>query len=233
MKARANQVKHRVLSASDEVIPFFEGAATELLASVEGDAEKALAMSLAALSGWTEAPKARSLLSHEEGYVTMKMMSVGSDSVRSVGDALRLLRFNSPRGNDRDDRINIGRVSLLSRRDEEGAVFDLPEADAHKLLAHVDGLGQRADIQVEIIDELPQIQSERGGGGGGRCGRGGGYRGGRGGGGYRGGGGGYRGGGGGYRGGGGDFRRRLPGRPRRLPGRPPRLWKRRRRRWPE
>merc|ERR1719473_1651712 len=179
MKARANQVKHRVLSASDEVIPFFEGAATELLASVEGDAEKALAMSLAALSGWTEAPKARSLLSHEEGYVTMKMMSVGSDSVRSVGDALRLLRFNSPRGNDRDDRINIGRVSLLSRRDEEGAVFDLPEADAHKLLAHVDGLGQRADIQVEIIDELPQIQSERGGGGGGRGG-GGGYRGDRG-----------------------------------------------------
>ncbi|XRB19957.1 RNA helicase [Pseudoscourfieldia marina] len=195
MEARAKQVKERVTSASVKVIPFFEEAAKELMATGE-DPEVLLAKSLVALSGWTEPPSSRSLLSHEEGYVTMKMTARNGDSVRAVGDALRLIRYNSPR--DDSDRINVGRIAILADRNEEGAVFDVSEVDSKSLVDYVEKLGARAEIDVEVIKTLPAVQEDRGRDGG-RGGRGGGFR--RGG---RGGGGGYRGGGGGgYRGGGG------------------------------
>jgi hypothetical protein len=109
------------------------------------------------------------------------------------------------------DSRSVGKISICE--DTKEAVFDLPSAEAFKLVK----FAQEQDLKkfkFEVCSELPKLQTYNGGrgggygrGGGGGYGRGGGggYRGGGGGGGgYRGGGGGggYRGGGGGRGGGG-------------------------------
>jgi hypothetical protein len=145
-----------------------------------------LSLALAAVSGMTEAPKPRSLITMEEGAMTVLLRdtSDGGDdfegryrpSIDSARDVVRTISDLIPRD------TKVGKIKMVVNGG--GAVFDLPMKVAKALLeSGLDG------FSIEEITSLPELEPETGfdrGGGGGRGG--GGYRGGRG-----GGGGGYRG----------------------------------------
>ena len=68
--ARSTQCRAQVDGA---VVDFFVPAAERLLAAAP-DPQRVLAASLAALSGFRAAPQPRSLLTYEEGFITLRLL---------------------------------------------------------------------------------------------------------------------------------------------------------------
>ncbi|KAJ4766526.1 hypothetical protein LUZ62_076901 [Rhynchospora pubera] len=105
-------------------LPAAEKLATEL-------GSKALAAALAQMSGFSQPPSSRSLISHEQGYVTLQFVrepgySRGFFSGRSV---MGFLADVYP-----DAADEVGKVHVLADEGVQGAVFDLPEEIARELL---------------------------------------------------------------------------------------------------
>ena len=206
MTASAEQAFIEMKLVEDELLPYFTPTAEKILADVEGGRSpvEVVAAALAAISGHTEPPPPRSMLTGDVGLVTMT----------AVGDMLLprdLLRAMSAVSREAAD--GIGRIRIMS--DNSGLCFDMAHDQVKPLLAAIDGANLEG-IELAVAKALPELVEERdrggfGGRGGGR-GRGRGSGGGRGRGGY---GGGYssRGGydRGGDRGGGGRFERRSDG----------------------
>eukprot|EP00897_Mesotaenium_endlicherianum_P005095 jgi/Mesen1/4613/ME000234S03864 len=217
LEASAQQAVACIARVAPELHSIFMPTAEKLLRE-QGPA--ALAGAIAYMSGFTQPPASRSLLTFEEGWTTMRMVRApGSfkgqlESARSV--MIALSEHHKPAA------ATVGKIQLISDRNIEGAVFDVPEKMAKEILA----IASDGEDVFDVVKELPRLQEEyrergrsdnygrsfggrggRGGGGGYGGDRGGGSR--YGGGGERGGGyGGSRGGGGGYGGrGGGDFSR--------------------------
>mmetsp|Transcript_16919 Transcript_16919/g.50518 ORF Transcript_16919/g.50518 Transcript_16919/m.50518 type:complete len:841 (+) Transcript_16919:117-2639(+) len=214
MSSASKAVVGRLDMVDSGIVQFFRPAAEKVMSS--SDPTGAMAAALAALSGVTEVPKPRSLLSQEEGHVTLRLMTDKPARIINPGSVFSILRNLLQR-----DITTIGRIRMLQDQPEgNGAAFDLPEALANEVLSLREELASRS-IMVDAPTSLPMDPANdmggagfpgfRGRGRGGGGGRGGGFRGGRGGGGgFRssgGGGGGYSRGGGGYgdRGGGGGF----------------------------
>ena len=257
MAASAATAEHRIHEVDDEVLEYFLPAAKDMIRNVkqkktndedeetetedetptseeeiERRAQELLARALAALSGHTEAPPPKSLLTGSPGQVTMLVEDVSGDlPAFSARDLLATL-------GDKDRRLSsgVGKITFFARNSgKNGAAFDVSYEIAQELL----DMGTIAGFEVSKAKVLPELSRDSGragafgggGRGGGRGGRGfsrGGGRGGgrfsrdggrggfsrdRGGGGrFSGGGfsrGGDRGGGGGYSSrGGGDFERR-------------------------
>jgi hypothetical protein len=85
-------------------MPFFAEAAQELLDSGERTPRELLSLALAAVSGMTEAPKPRSLITMEEGAMTV-LLREGSSAGNADDDA------------DEDAFMGRYRPSLSSARD--------------------------------------------------------------------------------------------------------------------
>lgn len=191
MQASVKQALRRLDNVDPEVKAFFMGAAKTV---AEGaDPVGALASALGCLSGLTEVPKDRSLLTQEPGVVTLKVMS-RPGRITMAGHIMTIVRNIL----GEEAAGGVGKIRMLSENGEEGAAFDLPEASAEKMLEQAGELVQRK-FTLDRPSSLP-LQEERGGyssagrsrGGGGGYGRSGGGRGGYGG--NRSGGGGYGGG---------------------------------------
>jgi ATP-dependent RNA helicase DDX21 len=196
MDASARTAVEALGTVDAALLPFFAAAAERLIA--DKGAPAALAAALAVVSGHSEPPAARSLLTGEEGVTTLCMTrtSTKGPAVRATRDVMRILQRIPLRGNATPADA-VGKIRMLDAA--EAAVLDLPPAAAEALVA----MGDLDGILFATVATLPKLQQEEPSdrfGGGGR----GGFGGGRGGGFSRGGGGGY---GGGRGGGGGGYGR--------------------------
>jgi ATP-dependent RNA helicase DDX21 len=217
MTASAEQASFEINMVDDSLLPYFTPTAEKILASLPKDGRSAaetLAAALAALSGHTEPPPPRSMLTGDVGLTTLVARGdrmLPRDLLRAIG------------GVSREAADGVGRIRII--RDNSGLCFDMAHDKVKafmKVAAEGLQLEDGGDVEMEIAATLPDMvpDDSRGGGGGGYGGRGGGGYGGRGGGrgrGSFGGRGGGRGGGGfrgrssggdyGDRGGGGRFER--------------------------
>lgn len=198
VEAAAKQVMYRLDGVDDEVRAYFAPVARTVLSSK--DPQEALEAALAALSGIKTIPEPRSLLTMQEGYVTLQMMSAPGRIVKPGSVSAIIARLTG----DNDAVSQVGKIRMIDNNDAAGAAFDVPKALAKELMSKAEELQSRG-VELTTPATLPAEEglydNRRGGGrygdddfferrrsGGGRGrggGRGYGGGGGRGGGGYR------------------------------------------------
>lgn len=170
LRAASRQVATRLDAVDPDVIKFFEPAAERLL-QVK-DPHHCLAASLAALSGFTEVPKPRSLITQETGMQTLRVMA-DEGMIGSPGTVMGIVKRVMPEAVD-----SVGRVRMLREGEKQGAAFDLPFESAALMMGHA-GLLSTKGITLDVPKSLPMDlynfdrSAGRGGRGGGRGGRGG------------------------------------------------------------
>ncbi|KAJ3101833.1 Nucleolar RNA helicase 2, partial [Phlyctochytrium planicorne] len=203
-KARENVETLR--GVHEGVFPYFADAAEAFLAFHKGDAVRALSAAMAAIAGTTQPIAPRSLLSANEGVITLLFRT--KEKIRNVGYIRSAIQKDHP------DITYSDTAVWRMLKDERGCVVDFNSAkveilDGEIKLGGVAFQGGRG-IECEVATELPELQElansgqQQQGGYGGRGGYGGG-NGGYGGYGNRGGQNGGRNGGGGGGGGGGGY----------------------------
>lgn len=170
---------------SDETAQYFKEAARELLEEGDGDAEDVVARCLAAISRRGNEVQSRSLLTGEEGMVTVEMSNSRGRSVtpKDVMFTVGKLSRMSHQGED-DELKFVSDVGKIQSNFETGtAVFDMSVEDAKKLCAFskdIEAGGNSFSIlkQIDItrgrfFGEKPRQAGGKGGrfgnnGGGGR-----------------------------------------------------------------
>ncbi|XP_072997025.1 DEAD-box ATP-dependent RNA helicase 3, chloroplastic-like [Typha latifolia] len=128
LESSAEQVVATLQGVHPESIQYFLPTAERL---TEDLGSNALAAALAHLSGFSQPPSSRSLISHEQGWVTLQLKrepgySRGFFSARSVTGFLSDVY---PAAAD-----EVGKIYLVADEMVQGAVFDLPEEIAKELL---------------------------------------------------------------------------------------------------
>ncbi|CAI6009010.1 unnamed protein product [Closterium sp. NIES-65] len=145
LQASANQSAALINRVHPELAESFLETAEKLL---EERGPIALAAAIAHLSGFSQPPAARSLLTHEEGYVTVRVIRTAKSrngpliSPRAVMGTLGEIC--------RRAADNVGKIKILGERDVEGAVFDLPEDVAKELLSLKIDNGDVFDIPRQL-----------------------------------------------------------------------------------
>ncbi|KAI8930045.1 P-loop containing nucleoside triphosphate hydrolase protein [Entophlyctis helioformis] len=183
--ARAHETLETVKTDLDErVLDYFTACAGELLAHYGGDALKALSATLAVLCNTTKPLPSRSLLSANEGFVTLYFRL--DRPINNIGYVRSILQRGFP-GITYEDTIGWRMTS-----DAMGVVVDVKadkvetkdvDGETQLTLASVpwtDGRGISLTVCTELpeLQELPSYgndQQSRGGRFGGSGGRGGGY----------------------------------------------------------
>eukprot|EP00238_Polyblepharides_amylifera_P001597 CAMPEP_0196571834 /NCGR_PEP_ID=MMETSP1081-20130531/1964_1 /TAXON_ID=36882 /ORGANISM="Pyramimonas amylifera, Strain CCMP720" /LENGTH=792 /DNA_ID=CAMNT_0041888939 /DNA_START=242 /DNA_END=2621 /DNA_ORIENTATION=+ len=141
----ATEVLHQV---DDALLPYFRSTAARLLNAGDKSPEDLLCAALAAVSGLTEAPTPRSLISLEEGWRTVMLSPAGSNApIMTARDVMRTIGDLIPRS------VQIGRIKIT--KDETAAVFDLPMEVASQLQQK--GI---PNMQISLPDTLPILQPE-------------------------------------------------------------------------
>ncbi|KAG7022380.1 DEAD-box ATP-dependent RNA helicase 3, chloroplastic [Cucurbita argyrosperma subsp. argyrosperma] len=128
LESSAEQVVVTLRGVHPESIEFFTPTAQKL---IDEQGAGALAAALAQLSGFSRPPSSRSLINHEQGWVTLQLTrdpsySRGFLSARSVTGFLS--DVYSPAADE------VGKIHLIADERINGAVFDLPEEIAKELL---------------------------------------------------------------------------------------------------
>ncbi|KAJ6844270.1 DEAD-box ATP-dependent RNA helicase 3, chloroplastic-like [Iris pallida] len=148
LESSAAQVVATLQGVHPESVKFFLPTAQKL---VEEQGPGALAAALAHLSGFSKPPSSRSLISHEQGWVTLQLtreLSRGFFSARSV---MGFLSDVYPTAAD-----EIGKIHLIADERVQGAVFDLPEEIAKNLLTTQLPPGNT----ISKITKLPALQDD-------------------------------------------------------------------------
>eukprot|EP00262_Sarcandra_glabra_P010391 TRINITY_DN25659_c0_g1_i1.p1 TRINITY_DN25659_c0_g1~~TRINITY_DN25659_c0_g1_i1.p1 ORF type:complete len:760 (-),score=170.57 TRINITY_DN25659_c0_g1_i1:224-2503(-) len=150
LESSAEQVVATLKGVHPESIEFFLGTAERL---IEEQGTGALAAALAHLSGFSQPPSSRSLISHEQGWVTLQLTrdpgySRGFLSARSV---MGFLSDVCPAAAD-----EVGKIYLIADERVQGAVFDLPEEIAKELLNKQTPPGN----DLSKITKLPALQDD-------------------------------------------------------------------------
>ncbi|CAI5511008.1 unnamed protein product [Closterium sp. Naga37s-1] len=152
LQASANQSAALISRVHPELAESFLETAEKLL---EERGPMALAAAIAHLSGFSQPPAARSLLTHEEGYVTVRVIRTAKSrngpliSPRAVMGTLGEIC--------RRAADNVGKIKILGERDVEGAVFDLPEDVAKELLSLQIDNGDVFDIPRQVRDTSTHV----------------------------------------------------------------------------
>ncbi|KAF8387572.1 hypothetical protein HHK36_026226 [Tetracentron sinense] len=150
LESSAEQVVSALNGVHPESIQFFIPTAQKL---IEEQGAGALAAALAHLSGFSQPPSSRSLISHEQGWVTVQLTrdpsySRGFLSARSVTGFLSDIY---PAAAD-----EVGKIYLIADERVQGAVFDLPEEIAKELLNKQTPPGN----SISKITKLPALQDD-------------------------------------------------------------------------
>eukprot|EP01023_Acetabularia_acetabulum_P015209 TRINITY_DN17375_c1_g1_i1.p2 TRINITY_DN17375_c1_g1~~TRINITY_DN17375_c1_g1_i1.p2 ORF type:complete len:779 (+),score=193.76 TRINITY_DN17375_c1_g1_i1:91-2337(+) len=130
MRTAAHNVYRKIANVNTDVSKFFRQAAKQMLEKHD-DAEQVLAQALAALSGFTEVPQPKSLLTNETGKVTLLLTSE-SRAISTPGNVMGFLRQNVG-----DNAIEqVGRIKMIEDHSTNtfGAAFDLPIEIAEEAL---------------------------------------------------------------------------------------------------
>ncbi|KAJ7184010.1 hypothetical protein O6H91_Y539700 [Diphasiastrum complanatum] len=133
-----------------EVKKYFLPTAEQLL---EDKGIDALAAAIAHISGFSQPPVSRSLITHEEGSMTLRIVRSGRGgppliSARSVMGTLAEIYPIATQ--------NMGKICMIDEPNVEGAVFDLPEDVAKELLTKQMNPGDSIDVPAK----LPRIQED-------------------------------------------------------------------------
>ncbi|KAG0473435.1 hypothetical protein HPP92_015292 [Vanilla planifolia] len=128
LESSSEQVLATLQGVHSESIQYFLPTAQKL---IEEKGVESLAAALAHLSGFSQPPSSRSLISHEQGWVTLQLTrepayTRGFFSARSVTGFLHDVY---PAAAD-----EVGKIHLLADEKIQGAVFDIPEEIAKELL---------------------------------------------------------------------------------------------------
>ncbi|KAL4202295.1 hypothetical protein AMTRI_Chr02g262990 [Amborella trichopoda] len=150
LESSAEQVVATLKGVHPESIQFFLPAAQRM---IEEQGTDALAAALAHLSGFSQPPSSRSLVTHEQGWVTLQLtreqgFSRGFLSARSVTGFLSDIY---PAAAD-----EVGKIHLIADERVQGAVFDLPEEIAKELLTKQTPPGNT----ISKITKLPPLQDD-------------------------------------------------------------------------
>ncbi|KAK9147184.1 hypothetical protein Sjap_007087 [Stephania japonica] len=151
LESSAQQVVSTLRGVHPESIEFFIPTAQKM---IEDKGVASLAAALAQLSGFSQPPSSRSLISHEQGWTTIQMTrdsgySRGYMSARSVTGFLSDVY---PAAAD-----EVGKIYLIADEKVQGAVFDLPEDIAKELLNKQIPPGNT----ISKIMKLPALQDDR------------------------------------------------------------------------
>ncbi|CAN8255838.1 unnamed protein product [Cochlearia groenlandica] len=150
LESSADQVVATLNGVHPESIKFFSATAQKLF---EEKGTDALAAALAHLSGFSQPPSSRSLLSHEQGWVTLQLIrdpthSRGFLSARSVTGFLSDVYHSAA--------DEVGKIFLIADDRVQGAVFDLPEEIAEELMKKEVPEGN----SLSLITKLPSLQDD-------------------------------------------------------------------------
>ncbi|KAL7205590.1 hypothetical protein ACSBR2_018512 [Camellia fascicularis] len=150
LESSAAQVVATLSGVHPESVEFFTPTAQKL---IEEHGTGALAAAIAQLSGFSRPPSSRSLITHEQGLVTLQLtrdsgLSRGFLSARSVTGFLSDVY---PSAAD-----EVGKIHLIADQRVQGAVFDLPEEIAKELLNRQIPPGNT----ISKITKLPTLQDD-------------------------------------------------------------------------
>ncbi|KAJ1292887.1 hypothetical protein BS78_01G024700 [Paspalum vaginatum] len=150
LESSAEHVIATLRGVDPESTQYFLGAAERL---TEELGPHALASALAHLSGFSQPPSSRSLISHEQGWVTLQLTREpgygrGFFSPRSVTGFLSDVCSSAA--------DEVGKIYLTADENVQGAVFDLPEEIAKDLLA----MELPAGNTITKISKLPALQDD-------------------------------------------------------------------------
>ncbi|CAM6036249.1 unnamed protein product [Sphagnum compactum] len=121
----------------------------ELLLAQQGTS--ALAAALAHLSGFSQPPSARSLITHEEGWTTLKWLRTAPSRPVSARMLMGALADIWQTAADK-----VGKIRVIDDRQMAGAVFDLPSDVAKELLSKPVPPGD----SIDIAKKLPRLEEE-------------------------------------------------------------------------
>ncbi|XP_052194443.1 DEAD-box ATP-dependent RNA helicase 3, chloroplastic [Diospyros lotus] len=154
-------VKEVLESSAEQVVATLNGVDLESLEFFTPTAEKlikeqgtnALAAAIAQLSGFGQPPSSRSLITHEQGWVTLQLCRDpgypgGFLSARSVTGFLSDVYSAAA--------DEVGKIHLIADETIQGAVFDLPEETAKELMNKQLPPGNT----ISKITKLPALQDD-------------------------------------------------------------------------
>ncbi|KAL2513841.1 DEAD-box ATP-dependent RNA helicase 3 [Forsythia ovata] len=150
LESSAEQVVATLRGVHPESVEYFTTTAQKLM---EQQGVDALAAALATLSGFSQPPSSRSLITHEQGLVTLQLTrdtgySRGYLSARSVTGFLSDVYSAAA--------DEVGKIHLITDEKVQGAVFDLPEEIAKVLLNKELPPGNT----IAKITKLPALQED-------------------------------------------------------------------------
>lgn len=159
----SHQAVSTIKNVSQKTRDIFLSAAEKLYAE---EGAGAFAAAIACLCGCTELPTARSLISYEQGLMTLKVTRPGGSPITSAEAVSQFVSQALPSAAN-----SVGKIRMLSDSLVPGAVFDLPEKMAKDLLSVTIATGE----VIEAPTKLPRIVEDtfRAGTFGGGFGRGG------------------------------------------------------------
>ncbi|XP_068662654.1 DEAD-box ATP-dependent RNA helicase 3, chloroplastic-like [Aristolochia californica] len=139
--------------SSDSLHPIAQKLIEEQGTSALAAAIDTLSAALAHLSGFSEPPSSRSLINHEQGWVTLQLtresgVSRGFLSARSVTGFLSDVHSAAA--------DEVGKIHLIADEKVQGAVFDIPEDIAKELLNRQMPPGNT----ITKITKLPALQDD-------------------------------------------------------------------------
>ncbi|PWA82452.1 zinc finger, CCHC-type [Artemisia annua] len=150
LESSAQQVVATLAGVHQESVQFFTPTAEKL---IEEQGASALAAALAQLSGFSKPPSSRSLISHEQGWTTLQLtrdpsLTRGFMSARTVTGFLADVYATAA--------DELGKIHIIADEEVQGAVFDLPEEIAKKLLT----MEMPPGNTVTKITKLPMLQDD-------------------------------------------------------------------------
>ncbi|GMI79412.1 embryo defective 1138 [Hibiscus trionum] len=150
LESSAEQIIATLNGVHPESIKFFTPTAERI---IEEQGTSALAAAIAHLSGFSRPPSSRSLISHEQGFVTLQL-------IRDETYSRRFLTARSVTGFLSDvypaAADEVGKIHLIADERVQGAVFDLPEEIAKELLSKEIPPGNT----ISKITKLPPLQDD-------------------------------------------------------------------------
>ncbi|GLT88486.1 hypothetical protein SLE2022_065110 [Rubroshorea leprosula] len=150
LESSAEQVAATLRGVHPESVEFFIPTAQRL---IEEQGTSALAAALAHLSGFACPPSSRSLINHEQGWVTLQLTRDPSHTRRFLS-ARSVTGFLSDVYSAAADEV--GKIYLIADERVQGAVFDLPEEVAKVLLTKQIPPGN----SINKITKLPPLQDD-------------------------------------------------------------------------
>ncbi|KAK7284483.1 hypothetical protein RJT34_19229 [Clitoria ternatea] len=150
LESSAEQVVATLKGVHSESVEFFTPTAQKL---IEEQGTSALAAALAHLSGFSRPPSSRSLITHEQGWITLQLTR-DSENARRYFSARSVTGFLSDVYSAAADEV--GKIHLIADERVQGAVFDLPEDIAKELLNKDIPPGNT----ISKVTKLPPLQDD-------------------------------------------------------------------------